>query len=189
MDIVSNSLLQDQVRKCPWSTPLLIKAFNGKSTARVSHKVSIMVEALGRKEKRLFHILETPFPFIHGNPYLTEMNPIIDFASRTVTAREAPSNGVTYLDEEPVLEPGDTLAIAVIQKAADKETAMPEELKDFADVLNNEPLSKLPPKRPEFDMDIELLPGAKITSLPPYKLADVEAEIIDAIIKEGMDKV
>eukprot|EP00915_Cephaloidophora_sp_WS-2016_P009643 GHVH01013847.1.p1 GENE.GHVH01013847.1~~GHVH01013847.1.p1 ORF type:complete len:193 (+),score=21.47 GHVH01013847.1:474-1052(+) len=141
------------------------------------------------KGETTFILYNMDYDFILGMPWLKERNPIIDFATGSIESR--PSYVTARLDNELAegIQESDTLFLALIKEERQPEAGeLPDELKEFADVVNNDPPRSLPPHRPEYDMVIDIEPGSKIPSVAPYKQSEHEREIVETIIKDYLDK-
>ena len=117
-----------------------------------------------------FYIVSCPrFPVILGLPWLKEVNPSIDWAKQSISARPQQETFLAFTDY-------------VVNET------LPPEYSEYASVFAGDGMQKLP-ENTDFDINIDLKPSAKLPAPGPlYKLGPQELEALRAYIDENLKR-
>uniref|UniRef100_A0A8C5MT48 ribonuclease H n=1 Tax=Leptobrachium leishanense TaxID=445787 RepID=A0A8C5MT48_9ANUR len=165
--------------------PLMVEAIDGKplSCPHITHDTIDVCMTTGvlHCETIRFQVIDSPScPVVLGFPWLTEHNPVIDWAQRDIMCW-GPSCQSKCLGRVNVIG---SLNIAT---APPLSTEVPECYMALKEVFSKTRTEVLPPHRP-YDCAIELLPG----TMPPrghvYPLSQRENDIMEEYIRENLER-
>ena len=78
--------------------------------------------------------------------------------------------------------------VSIEEKQIPNLDLLPEEYHEYVSVFNQESSNSLPPHRPGFDCEIELIPGARLYKGPIYPMNPLQTEEADKYIEENLIK-
>nr|XP_057907337.1 retrotransposon-derived protein PEG10 isoform X1 [Doryrhamphus excisus] len=177
-NLISTSLARKlKLRLCPLRHPLTVKAVDGSSLGKISHRTHPVKISFpdNHTEKLSLHVFSSSdHEVILGHPWLKQHNPHFDWASGQIVSWGPGCQDNCLVSAKTVMEQGEVNLDSV-----------PECYHDLAAVFSKVKAKSLPPHRVH-DCAIDLLPGTTPPRGRLFSLSPPERRAMEEYIQESL---